>query len=241
MEEQLLKHFDDVGKKEIKEIFEKNKEERDELEKSYKGRMAIKKELIRIKETGPQKCLDIMMKFAMKVNELKMFCEGYDETDYTFGTILNMCDTLEDMIANPDNNENLFSCVTELMSVCDESEITKKIAIKTERKVKKLTDAQMISYCNDPNNKDYTMCPKCMRCMTTRHYNYKHQGTEVCEKITNTKMATLNSGKMYSVQQGKDYVKLTARTTKDFNEISDNINWGLVNKIKLEDKEKEEK
>lgn len=233
MEEQLLKHFDDVGKKEIKEIFEKNKEERNELEKSYKGRMAIKKELIRIKETGPKKTLDMMMKFAMKVNELKVLAEHLD----TEGDMVNMCEELEDMIANPDNDENLFSCVTELMSVCDESEITKKIAITTERKVKKLTEAQMISYCNDPKNLDYTMCPKCMRCMTTRHYKYKHQGTEVCEKITNTKMATLNSGNMYSVQQGKDYVKLTARTTKDFNEISDNINWGLVDKIKLEEKE----
>jgi len=233
MEEQLLKHFDDVGKKEIKEIFEKNKEERNELEKSYKGRIAIKKELIRIKETGPKKTLDMMMKFAMKVNELKVLAEHLD----TEGDMVNMCEELEDMIANPDNDENLFSCVTELMSVCDESEITKRIAITTERKVKKLTEAQMISYCNDPKNPDYTMCPKCMRCMTTRHYKYKHQGTEVCEKITNTKMATLNSGNMYSVQQGKDFVKLTARTTKDFNEISDNINWGLVDKIKLEEKE----
>ena len=233
MEEQLLKHFDDVGKKEIKEIFEKNKEERDELEKSYKGRMAIKKELIRIKDTGPQKCLDMMMKFAMKVNELKVLAEHLD----TEGDMVNMCEELEDMIANPDNDENLFNCVTELMSVCDESEITKKIAIKTEKKVKKLTEAQMISYCNDPKNLDYTMCPKCMRCMTTRHYKYKHQGTEVCEKITNTKMATLNSGNMYSIKQGEDFVKLTARTTKDFNEISDNINWGLVDKIKLEEEE----
>ncbi len=235
MEEQLLKHFDDVGKKEIKEIFEKNKEERDELEKSYKGRMAIKKELIRIKDTGPQKCLDIMMKLTMKVDDIK---NKLDECDFEEkDDIMNSIDELENLIANPDDNNNIFNCVTELMSVCDESEITKKIAIKTERKVKKLTEAQMISYCNDPKNLDYTMCPKCMRCMTTRHYKYKHQGTEVCEKITNTKMATLNSGNMYSIKQGEDFVKLTARTTKDFNEISDNINWGLVDKIKLEEEE----
>ena len=176
----------------------------------------------------------------MKVDDIK---NKLDECDFEEkDDIMNSIDELENLIANPDNDNNIFNSVTELMSVCDESEITKKINISnSERKMKKISEAQMISFCNDPLNTKYTMCPKCMRCMSSRHYKYKHQGTEICEKITNTKMATLNSGKMYSVQQGKDYVKLTARTTKDFNEISDNINWGLVNKIKLEDKEKEEK
>mgnify|MGYP003640455613 FL=1 len=240
MEDQLLKHFDDTGRKEIKETREKYLQEKEELDKSYKGRMAIKKELIRIKETGPQKCLDIMMKLTMKVDDIK---NKLDECDFEEkDDIMNSIDELENLIANPDNDNNIFNSVTELMSVCDESEITKKINISnSERKMKKISEAQMISFCNDPLNTKYTMCPKCMRCMSSSHYKYKHQVTEICEKITNTKMATLNSGKMYSVQQGKDYVKLTARTTKDFNEISDNINWGLVNKIKLEDKEKEEK
>tara|TARA_R110000744_G_scaffold234632_1_gene352360 strand:+ start:19 stop:741 length:723 start_codon:yes stop_codon:yes gene_type:complete len=240
MEDQLLKHFDDTGRKEIKETREKYLQEKEELDKSYKGRMAIKKELIRIKETGPQKCLDIMMKLTMKVDDIK---NKLDECDFEEkDDIMNSIDELENLIANPDNDNNIFNSVTELMSVCDESEITKKINISnSERKMKKISEAQMISFCNDPLNTKYTMCPKCMRCMSSRHYKYNHQRTEICEKITNTKMATLNSGKMYSVQQGKDYVKLTARTTKDFNEISDNINWGLVNKIKLEDKEKEEK
>ena len=71
MEDRLLKHFDDTGRKEIKETREKYLQEKEELDKSYKGRMAIKKELIRIKETGPQKCLDIMMKLTMKVDDIK--------------------------------------------------------------------------------------------------------------------------------------------------------------------------
>ena len=136
MEDQLLKHFDDTGRKEIKETREKYLQEKEELDKSYKGRMAIKKELIRIKETGPQKCLDIMMKLTMKVDDIK---NKLDECDFEEkDDIMNSIDELENLIANPDNDNNIFNSVTELMSVCDESEITKKINISnSERKMKK--------------------------------------------------------------------------------------------------------
>jgi len=237
-EEKFLEHFDNIGKKEIKETREKYLKEQEQLNKTYKGRQEIKKELIRIKETGPKKTLDMMMKFAMKVNELKMFCDNNCVLDDTFGSIIDMCEELENMVANPDNDDNLFSCFTELMSVCDESEITKKVNItKTEKKFKNLTEAQKIAYCKDPDNKDYTMCPKCMRCMTTKHYRSHHQGTDVCRKVVNTKMATLHSGAMYNSSQGDAYVKVTSGVSKEFNKISNSIDWGETKKITIKEEE----
>ena len=228
--EDLLKHFNDNGKKEIKKIYEDNEKEKELNEKTHAGRVKIKNELKRIKETAPHKCLKMMMDLTIKMDELRTIIDQNVEG-------IAKIDEIENVIANADNENNLFNTFTELMSVCNESEITKKVLIqKNEKKMKNLTEAQKISYANDPLNTEYMMCPDCMRVMTCKHYKSNHKGTMICVKITNVKMATLHSGHMSSNSQKETLIKITARTPTEFNEVSNKVDWGDGKKILIKDK-----
>tara|TARA_R110000824_G_scaffold389997_1_gene586277 strand:- start:30 stop:758 length:729 start_codon:yes stop_codon:yes gene_type:complete len=229
----MLKYFDEAGKEDIRAQYDKLKKDKEEQDKTYAGRLRIKKELNRIKEECPAKCLKILMEVANEVNEMKELIDDLKDND----ELLVKVNKLDDLIASADNNNNIFNCITELMAVCDESEITKNVKYSNEQLNKqikeRLTEAQILSRALDPKNLKYTQCKKCMRCMTTSHYKRNHQGTKVCKTITNTKIATLHSKTFYNSSQSETLIKVTARTRKAFNEVSDDIDWGEHPQMKI--------
>lgn len=217
--ETLLKHFDDDGREDIRKMYKKRNEEQEEQDKTSKGKKEIKKELIRIKTETPKKCLEVLMVLQLKVEELEEAVEFNDEE-----AVPKLFEELKDIIANPEDKPNIFNCITELMAVCEESEIIKSVQAPSIKS--KLTQAEILAMAIDPNNKKYIQCKKCMRCMTTRHYTGNHKGTKVCRQITHTKMATLKTNAFYTEEQSTDLIKLTTGITKDFNKISNDIEWG---------------
>lgn len=192
----------------VKELIEKRSKELYELEQTRQGNQRLKKEMERIKATGPQKTLKSLLDFQTLLSNL----EDTMEPD-TF-TALN------EAIANPDDDNNIFTNVTELIATCDYTDET----LKPERKythhhgpVESLTEAQKLIRANDPEDYTYTMCVNCKRCMTTAYYNAKHKGRHVCRRSAEAQVVAIKEKSVMGKNTVMDLTRLQLHNTDEIN------------------------
>jgi hypothetical protein len=211
--QELLDHFDEQGKEIVRDKIHQANTKRLAMEQEYSGRRAIAKECERIKSQCPQKTLRVLLNLQTALDSLQftMEQESYDK----------LCN----IICDPDQDETLFTCFTELMSICNESGPAVAKRHGPNNPQQELTDAEKLRRAQDPAYPCWTQCKRCNRCMTTSHYNKKHKHMKVCELNHQTKVACLSGGKYY--QKG-DAIKMAKQIVnpRDFNASSVKIDWG---------------
>jgi hypothetical protein len=211
--QELLDHFDEQGKEVVRDKIDQANARRLAMEQDYSGRRAIAKECDRIKAHCPQKTLRVLLNLQTALDSLQfqMEQEAYD--------------TLCNIICDPDKDETLFSCFTELMSICNESGPAVAKRFGPNNPQQQLTDAEKLRRAQDPAYPCWTQCKRCNRVMTTSHYNKKHKHMKVCELNHQTKVACLSGGKYY---QNGDAIKMAKQilNPRDFNASSQQIDWG---------------
>jgi len=179
----LMNAMDDDGKQKVREAIEKVNNERYQMELDRKGNIALKKEIERIKMTCPKKVLATMLNLQTFIMAVR---DQMPEDVY---------EGISNLIADPDDDTSLFPLITELIAVCDYTDPT----LKRERtcvhhnpsQYKHLTEAQKLVRAQDPEDKVWTMCPKCKRCMTIKYYISDHNGRHVCRRATEAQALSL--------------------------------------------------
>ena len=211
--QELLDHFDAQGKEVVRDKIDQANARRLALEQEYSGRRAIAKECERIKAQCPQKTLRVLLNLQTLVDSLQFQLEP------------EIFDQLNNIICDPDQEETLFSCFTELMSICNESGPAVAKRFGPNNPQQQLTDAEKLRRAQDPAYPCWTQCKRCNRVMTTSHYNKKHKHMKVCELNHQTKVACLSGGKYY---QDGDAIKMAKQIVnpRDFNASSQQIDWG---------------
>ena len=211
--QELLDHFDEQGKEVVRDKIDQANARRLAMEQDYSGRRAIAKECDRIKAQCPQKTLRVLLNLQTLVDSLQFQLEP------------EIFDQLNNIICDPDQEETLFSCFTELMSICNESGPAVAKRFGPNNPQQQLTEAEKLRRAQDPNYPCWTQCKRCNRCMTTSHYNKKHKHMKVCELNHQTKVACLSGGKYY---QDGDAIKMAKQIVnpRDFNASSVQIDWG---------------
>jgi len=211
--QELLDHFDDQGKEVVRDKIDQANAKRLAMEQEYSGRRAIAKECDRIKAQCPQKTLRVLLNLQTALDSLQFEMEQ------------EAFDKLNNIICDPDQDETLFSCFTELMAVCNESGPAVAKRHGPNNPAQELTDAEKLRRAQDPAYPCWTQCKRCNRCMTTAHYNKKHKYMKVCELNHQTKVACLSGGKYY---QHGDAIKMAKQIVnpRDFNASSQQIDWG---------------
>lgn len=213
--QELLQCFDAQGKEIVRQKIRDANARRLAMDQDYSGRRAIAKECERIKTQCPQKTLRVLLNLQTALDEL--LDSGAMEQEAH--------DTLCNIICDPDQDETLFSCFTELMSICNESGPAVAKRYGPNNPQQQLTDAEKLRRAQDPAYPCWTQCKRCNRCMTTSHYNKKHKHMKVCELNHQTKVACLSGGKYY---QNGDAIKMAKQIVnpRDFNASSVQIDWG---------------
>jgi len=214
----LLNLFDDSGKTYIREKYEKEQKAVAIQEEEFAGRQKMKKYIDNIKLTAPSKTLHMLMTLQSEIDWL-----------YGQGQISDMAfDKLNNLVANVDDDNNLFTRFTELMDICNYCE--SKPAPRMKECVKQeLTEAEKLRRANDPKYPCWTQCKKCHRVMTTKYHNSGHSKSKVCGQIVTTKMVSLNNNKFYTHEDSVKQAKLI--DPQNFNASSDQIDWGDANKL----------
>jgi len=219
-EKRVFALFDEQGKESLRKKIEAERQQWLVDEETKKGNARIKAEIDRIKMTTPKKTLQA---FLTLQNVLMTHQDDMPEEVY---------DTINDLLASADNNTNLFSCMTEMMAVCDyeETEIVKAKKWTTHRDKslgEKLTEAQKIIRANDPDDKHWTMCVRCKRCMTTDWYNKHHKNTHTCRRATEAQALALKEKKLFAIDMGKDLAKLQVQNPQEINASLGEIETGM--------------
>jgi hypothetical protein len=219
-EEDVFALFDKQGKESLRKKIEDEREQWRRDEETKKGNARIKAEIDRIKMTTPKKTLQAFLNLQ---NVLMTHQDDMPEEVY---------DTINDLLASADNNTNLFSCMTEMMAVCDyeETEIVKEKKWTTHRDKtmgQKLTEAQKIIRANDPDDKHWTMCALCKRCMTVDWYIKNHKNTHTCRRATEAQALALKEKKIFALEMGKDLAKLQVQNPQEINASLGEIETGL--------------
>ena len=208
----LITIFGDKVKNKIDDI----NEQRAEAEHTKKGNIALKKDIERIKEVSPQKVLNSLLVFQNTLSQLEdtMEPETYD--------------ILSNLIANPDDDDNIFTTVTEMIAVCDYTDES----LKPERKytfhypVDGLTQAQKLHRALDPEDLTYTMCVHCKRCMTTSYYNRSHKGRHVCRRSAEAQVVSLKNQTVSGADTGIDLMRLQLDNVDEINASFVGVNTG---------------
>jgi len=143
-------------------------------------------------------------------------------------------DEINDIIANPDDSLNLFSCMTDMMAVCDyeETAIVKEKKWTTHQAKTmgdRLSEAEKLIRANDPDDDTMMMCPLCKRTMTPAWYIKAHKGTHVCQRATEAQALALKEKKVFSLDMGKDLAKLQVQNEDEVNASLGEIETGLGN------------
>ena len=218
MEKRVFALFDEQGKESLRKKIEAERQQWLVDEETKKGNARIKAEINRIKMTTPKKTLQAF--FAIQ-EALIAHQDDIPEEVY---------DTINDLLASPDNNTNLFSCMTEMMAVCDYEE-TQIVQGKkwTDHKsmAERLTEAQKVIRANDPEDNTHTMCPLCKRCMTLEWYNKKHKGTHTCRRATEAQALALKEKKIFALEMGTDLAKLQVQNGEEINASLEGVETGL--------------
>jgi len=158
---------------------------------TYKERIAMKEEVNRIKENAPKKVLKSLMDFQELITMLHASEKIDEET----------LELLENAVCDPHGETDMFSCFTELMSVCEYSEVQ---PIKDNKTVsQRLTRAQILAKATDPTNKSYTMCRRCNRPISVKNLRKHQSDTSICQEIKLVKFAVQDNGKAISQEIGK--------------------------------------
>jgi len=219
-EEDVFALFDQQGKDSLRKKIEDEREEWRVNEETKKGNARIKAEINRIKTTTPKKTLQAFfnLQTVLMTHQDDMPEEVYD--------------TINDLLASADNNTNLFSCMTEMMAVCDyeETEIVKAKKWTTHRDKTmdaRLTEAQKIIRANDPDDHYWTMCALCKRCMTVDWYNKRHKNTHTCRRATEAQALALKENKIFGIDMGKDLAKLQVQNQQEINASLSDVDTGL--------------
>ena len=219
-ERKVFSILDAQSKDELRKRIIKEREKWKRDEKTKEGNKRIKAEIDRIKMTTPQKTLQAFLNLQMA---LEQFREDIPDELY---------DTISNLIASPDNDTNLFSCMTEMMAVCDyeETQIVshKKWTYHREKSLgQKLTEAEKIIRANDPNDHCWTMCKMCKRCMTTAWYNRGHKGSFTCRRTIEAQALSLKHNQVYSLETGDDLAKIQIQTKEQLNASLGKIKVGV--------------
>lgn len=218
----LLQHFDDNGKATIRRRYDAEQKIIQMAEEEYKGRQLWKKHIEKIKDEAPAKTLDMLMKVQTSIDVL--YGDGQiSETAF---------ETLNNLIANVDNDNNLFTRFTELMDICNYTD--PKPAARMNPVVRQqLTEAEKLRRANSPEYPCWTQCKRCNRVMTTKYYNSGHKKSQVCGQITKTKMVSLENNAFYKEGDGLRQAKLI--DPDNFNASSENVNWGDQSKLEMKE------
>ena len=217
-EEDVFALFDKQGKQALQKKIEDERERWRKNEETKKGNARIKAEINRIKMTTPKKTLQAF--FAIQ-EALMAHQDDIPEEVY---------DKINDLLASPDNNTNLFSCMTEMMAVCDYEETQIVHGKKwTDHKTmaERLSEAQKVIRANDPDDNTHTMCPLCKRCMTLEWYNKKHKGTHTCRRATEAQALALKEKKIFTIQMGTDLAKLQVQNGEEINASMEGVVTGM--------------
>jgi adenosyl cobinamide kinase/adenosyl cobinamide phosphate guanylyltransferase len=184
-------------------------------EETRKGNKRIKDEIDRIKATTPKKVLDVMMTLQTTLMELED-----DIPQEAF-------EKLNDIIATPENDTNLFSCMTELMSVCQytETSLAPERRFTHHKQCEVLTEAQKLARALDPNDKTYVICPGCNRTMTTGWFS-KHKHTHTCKRACESKKVALKNKAMYQPDYAKEIIDMNLMTPDELAEYMKEIDMG---------------
>lgn len=218
----LMQHFDDNGRAQIRKRYEDEQTKIANAEKEFKGRQMMKKYVDNVKKVAPTKTLDVLMKLQTEIDML--YADGQISED--------AFETLNNLVANVDDDNNLFTRFTELMDICNYCET--KPAPRIDPVVREqLTEAEKLRRANSPDYPCWTQCKRCNRCMTTKYYNSGHKKSKVCGQVTTTKMVTLNNNAFYKVGDGIEQAKLI--NPDNFNASSNNINWGDQSKLEMKE------
>lgn len=218
----LMQHFDDNGRAQIRKRYEAEQTKIANAEKEFKGRQMMKKYVDNVKKVAPTKTLDVLMKLQAEIDML--YGDGQISED--------AFEKLNNLVANVDDDNNLFTRFTELMDICNYCET--KPAPRIDPVVREqLTEAEKLRRANSPDYPCWTQCKRCNRCMTTKYYNSGHKKSKVCGQITTTKMVSLNNNAFYKVGDGIEQAKLI--NPENFNASSNNINWGDQSKLEMKE------
>tara|TARA_R110000765_G_scaffold88791_1_gene169834 strand:+ start:2309 stop:3055 length:747 start_codon:yes stop_codon:yes gene_type:complete len=219
---QIFSILDEQGKASLVKKMEAEKREWRANEETKKGNARIKMEIDRIKETAPKKTLQAFLQLQTVL---------MNHEDSIPGEVM---DEINDIIANPDDSLNLFSCMTDMMAVCDyeETAIVKEKKWTTHQAKtmgERLTEADKLIRANDPEDKTMMMCPLCKRTMTPAWYIKSHRGTHVCQRAVEAQALCLKEKKVFSLDMGKDLAKLQVQSCDEVNASLGDIVTGLGN------------
>ena len=219
-EEKVMSIFDAQGKASLRRTINAERAQWRKDEETKKGNARIKMEIDRIKATAPKKALEALFQIQSVLMEHQ---DDMPEEVY---------EKLNHLIANPDDDLNLFGSMTEMMAVCDYEETvihpSKKWTTHRENGIgARLTEAEKVVRCNDPNDLTHIMCPRCLRTMTTLYYNKSHKGAFVCQRTAEAKALSLKEKKMFSLDMGTDLAKLQVQNAEDMNASLGEINTGM--------------
>ncbi len=219
-EEKVLAIFDEQGKQSLRQKIEAERKQWRKDEETKKGNSRIKAEIDRIKTTTPKKTLQafFQLQSVLMANQ-----DSIPE---------HVMEQINDIVANPDDNLNLFSCMTEMMAVCDyeETKIIKEKRWTTHRDKAmgdKLSEAEKIIRANDKEDLTMKMCPLCKRCMTTSWYLKGHRNSHTCQRATEAQALALKEKKVFSLEMGKDLAKLQVQNADEVNASLGEIETGL--------------
>ena len=214
----LMDGMDEQGKASVRIAIEKLRDERFQMEHDRKGNIALKKEMERIKEVSPKKILATMLRLQtfLMDNEDKIDDEVYEG--------------LNDIIADPDNDDSLFPIVTDMIAVCDYVEPKlkreKSCVHHNPGTYECLTEAQKLIRAQDPDDKIWTMCPKCKRCMTIKYYNSDHNKRHVCQRSTEAQVVVLKEQQIIKPNNALELAKIQIQDVDGLNASLGDVTTG---------------
>jgi len=189
--DELLALYDGEKKIEIQKMIDESNKTNTQRTAKYKERIAMKAEVKRIKEEAPAKVLKSLMDFQGLITMLYASEKIDDET----------LELLENAVCDPHGETDMFSCFTELMAVCEYSEVQ---PIRENNTVaQRLTRAQILARATDPADRFYIMCSRCNRPVSTKHLKKHQEDTSICQEIKLVKFAVQDKGKAISQDIGK--------------------------------------
>lgn len=214
----LMNALDEDGKQKVREAIEKVNQERYQMELDRKGNIALKAEIERIKTTAPRKILATMLNLQTYLMSNQ---DAIPEDVY---------EGLSNIIADPDDDTTLFPLITELIAVCDYTDPSlkreKTCVHHNPSQYLNLTEAQKLIRAQDPNDKIWTMCPKCKRCMTIRYYNSNHKGRHVCRRTTEAQALTLKEKQIIKNDNALELAKIQIQDVDGINASMGDIRTG---------------
>lgn len=220
-QERVMELFDKQGKQSLRYKIEAEKRQWRKDEETKKGNARIKAEIDRIKTTTPKKTLQAFFNLQTLIMSRQ---DDFPEDLY---------EEINDIIANPDDDKNLFCCMTEMMAVCDyeETAIVKEKKWTTHARNgsmdERLSEADKIRRANDPEDHVWKMCPLCKRCMTTEWYIKGHKGTHTCARAVEAQALALKEKKIFALEMGDDLARLQVQDKDEINASLGEVDTGF--------------